>query len=144
MLLSRRRFLQAGASVLGAAAAAGPLASTARAGDMAFPWGLDISHWQGAVNWNAMADAGLQFCIVKATEGTGYRGPQFTRNWSEMRRRWTVRGAYHFARPNLNAVTQANFFHSVVRPGDYDLQLCLDLEDTGGLTPANLWAWVQA
>src|SRR5262245_37145106 len=108
MLLSRRRFLQAGIGAVGAAAAVGPLALPARSMDgIRYMWGLDISHWQGAPNWNAMTDAGLQFCIVKATEGTGYRDPQFARNWSEMRRRWTVRGAYHFARPNLNAVTQA-------------------------------------
>src|SRR5262249_34076442 len=118
MLVNRRRFLQAGIGAAGAAALAGPLASTARSGGFWYPWGLDISNWQGAADWNAMTDAGLQFCIIKATEGTTFRDGQFARNWSEMRRRWTVRGAYHYARPNLNAVAQANFFHSVVRPGN--------------------------
>ena len=145
MLLNRRGFmLKAGAGALGAAAVAGPLANRAPAGDFMYPWGLDISHWQGTVNWAAMTGAGLQFCIVKATEGTGYRDPQFSRNWSMMRTYWCFRGAYHFARPNLNAVTQARFFHSTVNPRPGDFQLVLDLEVTGGLGPAALWSWTQA
>ncbi len=147
MLLNRRGFmLKAGAGALGAAAAAGPLAHRAR-GDFWYPWGLDISNWQGAVNWNAMVQAGgLQFCFVKATEGTTYRDPQFSRNWSAMRAAgsWCYRGAYHFGHPGQNAVTQAQFFHNTVRPTRGDFQLALDLEVTDGRTPAQVWSWVQA
>ena len=54
-----------------------------------------------------------------------------------------IRGAYHFGRPGSDAVTQANFFVDTVRPMSGDLQLVLDLEQTDGKTPAQIWAWTQ-
>jgi GH25 family lysozyme M1 (1,4-beta-N-acetylmuramidase) len=141
MSLSRRQFLRRGAAGILGVTAAGPLAGKVRAGGYV-PVGMDVSHYQGAIDWDTVS-AYMNFAIVKATEGTGYQDPYFNWNWSEMARVGVIRGAYHFARPNLDPFDQADFFLNVVQPQSGDIQVCLDLEVTGGLRPADLWAWVQ-
>lgn len=147
MLLTRRKFVK---TVSGAAglALAGAVVPEAGAQVGRLP-GIDVSHWQGTINWNSVATAGIRFAIIKATEGTGYRDPQFTRNWSEMRRLGIVRGAYHFGHPNVSAVAQAQHFCNVVRSANGGttrggLQLTLDIEVNDGQTPATVWAWTQS
>lgn len=149
MLLSRRRFLQVSAGALGLSAA-GPLTLSVPAGDGPYPWGLDVSKWQGVINWQAVANAGVAFCFMKATEGTGFVDSQFARNWPSAAQRRIYRGAYHFARPTASpsvtqsAINNANHHLNVARPGQYDLRSVLDIEVSGGLSPANLRTWIQA
>jgi GH25 family lysozyme M1 (1,4-beta-N-acetylmuramidase) len=148
-MISRRRFVQAGAGALGLGAVAGPIAQRTRGGDW-MPWGIDVSHWQGTINWNMVADAGVAFVFMKATEGTTFRDGQFTRNWSEARRVGLFRGAYHFAQPGRSptiaqsAINQANYFINNVNPGYWDLWCVLDFETTNGLARAELRTWIQA
>jgi lysozyme len=106
--------------------------------------GIDVSHWQGTVNWTSVRNSGVVFAFAKATEGTTFTDPQFARNWSELKRVGLVRGAYHFGHPNVSAVSQASHFISVVRPRTGDLQLVLDIESADGRTPAQVWSWVQS
>ncbi len=73
-------------------------AATAAAGRIT---GIDISAHQGLINFDAVAAAGHQFVICKATEGREYVDGRFIRNWRELSRRTDLyRGAYHFARPD--------------------------------------------
>jgi GH25 family lysozyme M1 (1,4-beta-N-acetylmuramidase) len=120
------------------------LARPARAGGDWYPWGTDVSHWDGTINWDTVANSGIVFSFVKATEGTSYRDPRFAFNWSEMSRVGVFRGAYHFARPGTNAVSQARFFYNTVNPTSSDLLLSLDLEVTDGLSSAQVWSWTQS
>ena len=58
--------------------------------------GIDISHAQGKVNWQAVArEGGISFGAVKATEGIQWVDPAFTTNWQEMKDAGVTRGAYH-------------------------------------------------
>ncbi len=106
--------------------------------------GIDVSHYQGTVNWTSVAKAGYTFAFAKATEGTTYKDPTFPTNWANMKAAGLVRGAYHFGHPGSSATTQANFFYNYVKPGAGDLQLVLDLETTDGKTPSQVWTWTQA
>lgn len=65
--------------------------------------GIDVSKWQGKVDWDQMASErpDIKFVIVKASEGVGYTDPKFKRNWDEVKRINLVRGAYHFARVSV-------------------------------------------
>ncbi|MDH6132038.1 GH25 family lysozyme M1 (1,4-beta-N-acetylmuramidase) [Kitasatospora sp. MAA4] len=75
--------------------------------------GLDVSSYQGSVNWSAAAGAGARFAYVKATEGTGYTNPDFTQQYNGSYNTGLIRGAYHFALPNASSgATQANYFVS--------------------------------
>lgn len=60
--------------------------------------GIDVSQHQGSFNWKAAKADGHAFAFVKASEGVGFRDPQFTRNWNEAAATGLLVGAYHFAR----------------------------------------------
>jgi GH25 family lysozyme M1 (1,4-beta-N-acetylmuramidase) len=141
MGMNRRQFLTAsvaGAGVLGTAACA-------LAGGLDYSvQGIDVSHWQGAINWTSVKNSGKAFAFCKATEGTTYTDPKFVSNWAAMRSVGLIRGAYHFGRPGTDPVAQANHFCNVVRPTAGDLQMTLDLETTDGKTPSQVRAWTVA
>ena len=117
------------------------------------PWGPDVSGWQhpagGGINWAAVRGAGASFAFVKASEGTGYTSPYYRSDTATARAQGLYVGAYHFARPRLpisTAATEANYFANII--GDVRgrgwLPPVLDLEVTGGLSPANLTAWTRS
>ncbi len=73
--------------------------------------GMDVSSHQGAVDWAAAYKAGARFAYVKATEGTGYVNPYFSQQYNGSHRVGMIRGAYHFARPELaSGKAQADYF----------------------------------
>ena len=73
--------------------------------------GIDVSNWQGSVDWTAQWNAGKRFAYVKATEGTGYTSPSFAQQYNGSYNVGMVRGSYHFALPNTSSgATQANYF----------------------------------
>jgi len=91
--------------------------------------GCDISSHQGVVNFDVLKGE-VSFVIAKATEGTGFTDPTFATNWREAARVGVVRGAYHYARPDLGTTPQdeaAFFLRTVGRLGSSDL-LALDFE----------------
>lgn len=93
--------------------------------------GIDVSNWQGAVDWDRHADNGVAFAFAKATEGGDFTDRWFGRNWTGMRENWIVCGAYHFARPAGDPEVQArHFLRAVQRAGGLDRGdlLALDLE----------------
>jgi lysozyme len=58
--------------------------------------GIDVSRWQGEIDWDRVKDAGTRFAFIKATEGGDHLDPNFRRNWTEARRVGIPRAAYHF------------------------------------------------
>ncbi|HEX2756793.1 MAG TPA: glycoside hydrolase family 25 protein [Candidatus Limnocylindrales bacterium] len=115
--------------------------------------GLDVSHWQGTINWTSVAGAGKKFAIIKATDGqvqsngTLYVDPMYATNHSRAKAAGLWTGAYHFARPGSNtndAIIEADHFAANINIGAGDLIPALDLEDSGGLSVAGLQAWVAS
>ncbi|MCB1509105.1 MAG: glycoside hydrolase family 25 protein [Hyphomicrobiaceae bacterium] len=58
--------------------------------------GIDISTWQGDIDWNAVRADGVAFAFIKATEGGDHLDPRFQQNWEAARAAGVPRGAYHF------------------------------------------------
>jgi lysozyme len=58
--------------------------------------GVDISKWQGKVDWAALRQAGTKFAFIKATEGGDHVDNRFLENWFAARNAGVPRGAYHF------------------------------------------------
>lgn len=107
--------------------------------------GIDVSNWQGSVDWARYAKAGDAFAFAKATEGLTYRDVRFAGNWSGMRAHGLIRGAYHFAHPGNDAEKEAAFFLAEVRAHglhDGDL-LALDLEVDDGKAAAHVAAYAR-
>jgi len=106
--------------------------------------GIDVSNYQGTVNWSSVKNAGYSFAFAKATEGTTYTDPSFARNWYYMQQAGIVRGAYHYGHPGSDPIAQARFFVTQVGNRSGALQLVLDLETTDGKSPSQVWAWTQS
>jgi GH25 family lysozyme M1 (1,4-beta-N-acetylmuramidase) len=111
--------------------------------------GIDVSTWNGAINWTKVASAGYRFAFAKATEGTSFNDRTYTTNRNGSEAAGLVFGAYHFARPAGNtfaaatasAIKQANHFLAVAAPQPGELPPVLDLEKTGNLPRQRLLAW---
>jgi lysozyme len=105
--------------------------------------GIDVSHYQGGVNWGQVKSAGCAFAYAKATEGTSVTDAQFAANWSGMKGAGLLRGAYHFYRAQQDSTQQAEHFLSVVTLSPGDLPPFLDIEVNDGVTGSALIDGVQ-
>jgi lysozyme len=93
--------------------------------------GVDISKWQGEVDWASLRQAGTKFAFIKATEGGDHIDSKFHENWQAARRAGVPRGAYHFVYWCRPAHEQAAWFKRNV-PADPDaLPPVLDVEWNG-------------
>lgn len=141
----------AGAHALGVRDAAAPVALSAAASSVApaapvraaaddnLPArGVDVSHYQGRVDWSAVEEAGVGFAFVKATEGVTFTDPTFRRHWTALGETAILRGAYHRFKPTRDAAAQAEHFLAVVRVREGDLPPVLDVEATDGVSDARL------
>lgn len=110
------------------------------------PYGIDVSHWQGTINWNSVYAAGKVFAFTKATEGVTYNDPTMITNMTGAKNAGVFIGPYHFARPDNNtAVAEAQ--HFLERAGAYMtngyLRPVLDLETGAELyTVSEFSQWV--
>lgn len=91
--------------------------------------GNDIAGWQKDVDYPVYKN-NTNFVIIKVSEGVGYTDPKFSRNVSEARAYKIPLGFYHFARPDLNNLPEAEagwFLKAIgsLREGEV---LCLDYE----------------
>jgi lysozyme len=114
--------------------------------------GVDVSHWQGPIQWPNVAAASVSFAFGKATEGKTLVDPTYSINRSGSQSAGLRFGAYHFGRPGgsgdaalvANAIAQADFFLDVAQPQPGELPPVLDLETKGGLGTAALQTWTSA
>lgn len=108
--------------------------------------GIDVSHWQGRIDWKRVARSGrVQFVVAKATEGTWRVDPMYARNKKLAQQQGLYFTAYHFANPSRepnDALREADWFLKHADLGGANLLPALDLEDHGGLSPAQLQRWV--
>ena len=144
MPLTRRQFLKTTAAGAVGAGAVGTAALVGAAGTDYAVQGLDVASYQGYPNWTSVKNSGKTFAFTKATEGTTYTNPYFATNWANIKAAGLIRGAYHFGRPGVDPVAQANYFCNVVKPIKGDLQMALDIEVTDGKTASQVRSWIVA
>jgi len=90
--------------------------------------GIDVSHYQGTIDWPAVADDDVAFAYVKATEGMGGRDARFAHNWRGAREAGLRVGAYHYFIFCRSALAQAHNFLAVVPRRADSLPPAVDLE----------------
>jgi lysozyme len=101
--------------------------------------GIDVSRWQGVIDWKAVRAAGIRFAYIKATDSTNGLDPKFAANWDGAKAAGIVRGAYHYFHSTEDAKRQASFFAQTVHLEPTDLPPALDLEsDFGNLSTAQI------
>ncbi|MFF3260048.1 GH25 family lysozyme [Streptomyces sp. NPDC002932] len=123
------------------------LEATPDANLLANPVGMDVSSYQGSINWTSVRGAGIEFAWMKATEGTTYKDPTFSTNYLGAYNAGVIRGAYHYGRPDVSGgAAQANFFADNGGAWSRDnltLPGVLDIEGTCyGKTPAAMQSWI--
>ena len=93
-------------------------------------FGIDISHYQGKINWDKVKTSShpIEFVFVRATMGKNRKDSKFLENWKNAQKHNYVRGAYHYYRPSENSTKQFNNFKSVVRLETGDFIPILDIE----------------
>ena len=94
--------------------------------------GIDISHHQGKIDWDALAQDPVDFVYMKATEGNDYLDPEFKRNWKESERVGIARGAYLFMTFCSPPEQQADFFIKKVPKAKKSLPPVIDVEFNPG------------
>ncbi len=76
--------------------------------------GVDVSHYQGAIDWDILAGQDISFAFIKATEGSSYIDEYFYDNWKMASQTDLAVGAYHFFSFDSPAGTQAELYiHTV-------------------------------
>ncbi len=112
--------------------------------------GIDVSHWQGDIDWTRVARTNVGFVVAKATDGKAFVDPQYLANRGGATGQEIPFTAYHYARPNRaddDARIEADHFVDTAGLGSGNLLPALDLEESNGLNPDELrqwtWRWLQ-
>ena len=92
--------------------------------------GIDISRYQGNINWDRVRSSGVSFAIIKATEGGDHADPNFRRYWNEAAQARIPRGAYHYFYFCRSGAQQAAWFIANVPRERGALPPVIDLEWT--------------
>lgn len=98
--------------------------------------GIDVSTYQGAIDWAKVKASAYSFAFAKATEGEFTVDDSFAENWAAIKSAGMLRGAYHFFRPYRDAAAQAQHFLTQVQLGDEDLPPAVDVEVRDRVEPA--------
>lgn len=76
--------------------------------------GIDVSRYQGDIDWEILAAQGMRFAFIKATEGSSFVDPCFQKNWQNAELTALQCGAYHFFSFDSSGETQAEHFIGTV------------------------------
>jgi lysozyme len=92
--------------------------------------GIDVSKFQGDIDWNAVANSGVKFAWIKATEGGDRADARFQANWTGAKAAGVPRGAYHFVYWCRPPMEEMAFFEQNAPVEDDALPPVLDVEAT--------------
>lgn len=93
--------------------------------------GVDVSAYQGTIDWKTLSEQDIDFVFIKATEGSAFVDRNFAYNYSEAQRTGLRVGAYHFFSYDSEGSTQADNFIKTVEPFEGMLPPVIDLEFYG-------------
>ena len=97
--------------------------------------GIDLSHYQGRVFWEAVGDnSKMAYVYLKATEGGDRIDDTYEQNIRLAHKHGLKVGSYHFFRPKTDLTRQLENFKTQCRPGEQDLIPMIDIETKGGLS----------
>lgn len=93
--------------------------------------GVDVSSYQGDIDWETLAAQDIQFAFIKATEGSNYVDDKFAYNWQAAADSNLAIGAYHFFSYDSAGSTQADNFIATVPLRENSLPPVVDVEFYG-------------
>lgn len=118
-----------GGLLTGTAMAASCYYSSATVNTMKYPvFGVDVSNYQGVIDWSALQEQNVSFAFIKATEGSSHVDESARRNLENAGKTDIILSAYHFFSFDSPGETQAENFISVVEKSDIDMPPVVDIE----------------
>ena len=97
--------------------------------------GIDVSAYQGYINYSEVRNAGIDVVYIKASEGDYLEDPEFRNNYNNAKSNGLNIGFYHFvrARNEEEAIREAEFFSRVISGTEPNCRLAMDFEVFGNL-----------
>ncbi len=106
-------------------------------GDVTF--GIDVSYWQGNIDWNDVASDGVEFAFIRVSDGLSYYDTEFQDNWADAHATGVIRGAYQFFRPGEDPVAQAQLLiNEIGTLQTGDLPPVIDVETDDGYSQSHV------
>lgn len=98
--------------------------------------GIDVSHWEGRIQFHKVREAGIRIVYIKATQGRNIVDPDFERNYREAEKENLRIGFYHYvaARDLEEAKQEAAFFYEKIKDKKQHVRPAMDFEEFGTLT----------
>jgi GH25 family lysozyme M1 (1,4-beta-N-acetylmuramidase) len=102
--------------------------------------GIDVSYYQGTIDWARVKTAGVKYAFIRVSDGLATIDTKFDTYWAQSRANGIIHGAYQFFRPNQDPIAQADLFLEKIGNtiADDDLPPVLDVEAANGMTPAQI------
>lgn len=98
--------------------------------------GIDVSNYQGDIDFQRVKDAGIEVVYIKASQGSSWTDPDFQSNGEKAKAAGLDFGFYHFvtATTTAEAEQEARFFASLITGMDYTCRPVMDFEEFSGLS----------
>ena len=93
--------------------------------------GVDVSAYQGEIDWETLAEQGIHFAFIKATEGSSFVDERYAYNEASAAKTDLRVGAYHFFSFDSAGSTQAENFIRTVNARENMLPPVVDVEFYG-------------
>ena len=100
-------------------------------------FGIDVSYYQGDIDWNAVAGGGVTFAWVRVSHSTQFEDPKFQANLAGARAAGIHTGVYQYFEPSQDPIAQAQLLLDLtgpLQPGD--MPPMIDVESTDAVAPA--------
>jgi len=125
-------FMLAGALLTAVSVTVSAALSTAVVSKKRFPvMGVDVSSYQGDIDWQLLESQGVRFAFIKATEGSGHVDEYAKQNLASSAETRIKRSCYHFFSFDSSGHTQAQSFIKTVGRDEIDLPPVVDIEYYG-------------
>ncbi|UZD24132.1 glycoside hydrolase family 25 protein [Algoriphagus halophytocola] len=93
--------------------------------------GIDVSHFQGNINWEEIKADEITFAYDKATQGASFKDPDYAQNKRGAHEVGLAHGSYHFFTSDADPMDQAALFIATIDYTSGDMPPVLDLEQGG-------------
>lgn len=95
-----------------------------------FPvWGIDVSAHNGEIDFERVKADSIEFVLIKATEGSGFKDRRFRQNYYGAKAAGLKVGAYHFFRFDATGYMQGLNLYNSIKGLELDLPVIIDIEE---------------
>ncbi|WP_063653639.1 glycoside hydrolase family 25 protein [Candidatus Arsenophonus triatominarum] len=103
--------------------------------------GIDVSKWQGTIDWKKVADSGVKHVFIKMSEGGTYTDPKFKENFKNAKNAGIQANCYHYFRAVSSTPQQQfenikkNLSSAGFDPSKNSLAIDVESKNNQGATP---------